>query len=63
MGPQDGLTPVAEASVISRFEELFQVRLFRGRQPDPPHRVLPLLLKTLREGTSKKRCKIIRRMY
>jgi hypothetical protein len=39
---QHGLTPVAEASVIRRFEELFQIRLFRGCQLDPPHRFLSL---------------------
>jgi hypothetical protein len=38
MGHQDRLTPVAEASVISRFEDLFQLRVFCGCQPDPPHR-------------------------
>src|SRR5215475_203783 len=40
---QDRLTPVAEASVIRRFEKLFQVRLFRLRQLDPPHRSPPLV--------------------
>jgi len=41
--PQDRLAPVAEASVIGRFEELFQLRLFCLRQPDPPHRLPPLV--------------------
>jgi hypothetical protein len=42
MGHQDGLASVAEASVISRFEDLFQLRLLGGRQPDPLHLFHPL---------------------
>jgi hypothetical protein len=33
---------VAEASVIGRFEDLFQLHLLCGRQPDPPHLFHPL---------------------
>jgi hypothetical protein len=54
MGHQDRLAPVAEASIIGRFEDLFQLRLFRGREPDSPHLFHPLSRKTVREGTSKK---------
>jgi hypothetical protein len=37
MGHQDRLAPVVEASIIGRFEDLFQLPLVRSRQPDPPH--------------------------
>jgi hypothetical protein len=37
MGHQDRLAPVTEASIIGCFEDVFQLRLFRSRQPDPPH--------------------------
>jgi len=55
MGHEDGLAPVAEASVIGRFEDLFQLRLLCGCQPDPLHRFYPLSCKAVREGISKKR--------
>jgi hypothetical protein len=50
---QHRLSPSAQAPVIGRLQKLFQWRLFRGRQPDPPHR-FPLSRKPGREGTSKK---------
>jgi hypothetical protein len=53
-GHQDRLASVAEASIMGRFEDLFQLRLLRGYQPDSPHRFYPLSCKTVREGTSKK---------
>jgi hypothetical protein len=43
MGHQDRWAPVAEASISGRFEYLFQLCLFRGRQPDSPHLFHPLL--------------------
>jgi hypothetical protein len=54
MSHEDGLAPVAEASVIGRFEDLFHLCLLCGRQPDPLHRFYPLSYKAVREGTSKK---------
>jgi hypothetical protein len=38
---QDRLAPVAAAAIGSRFEEVFQMYLFRGRQPDASHLVQP----------------------
>src|SRR5262249_9800116 len=43
MRHQDRLAPVAETSIIRGFEDLFQLRLFGGCQPNPPHRFLPLV--------------------
>jgi len=37
MGHYDRLASVVESSVSGRFEELFQVHLFRGRQSNAPH--------------------------
>jgi hypothetical protein len=59
MRHQDRLTPVTEASVVGGVEDLFQVRLFCGRQPDPLHLFHPLLcipplVKTSHKGPSKK---------
>ena len=48
MHHQDRLAPAAEASVIGRFEDLFQLRLFWRRQPDPPHRFPPLVQSCMR---------------
>ncbi len=48
MRHQDRLAPIAEASVISRFEDLVQLRLFCPRQPDPPHRFPPLVQSCMR---------------
>ena len=42
MRHQDGLAPVPEPAVMGRFEDLFQVHLFCGRQSDPPHPFYPL---------------------
>src|SRR6516165_7011871 len=38
---QDRLAPVAEASIGRGLEEVFQVCLVRGRQPDASHLVQP----------------------
>jgi hypothetical protein len=54
MRHQDRLAPVTEASVVGRFEDLFQWRLCCPRQPDPPPRFHPLLYSFAQEGTSKK---------
>ena len=40
---QDRLTPVAEAPITGRLEGVFQLLLFRCRQPNPPHLCQPLI--------------------
>jgi hypothetical protein len=62
MGHDDRLAPVAESSVIGRFEELFQVRLFRCCQSDAPHLCSSPLMKNYKR-IPQKRCKLIRRLY
>jgi hypothetical protein len=62
MGHQDGLAPVAEAAVIGRFEDLFQLGLLCGRQPNPPH-LFPPSREKRSERVSQKRCKVIRCVY
>jgi len=51
---QDRLTPVAEASVIGRLESVFQLLLFRCRQPHPLHLFGPPLMRNLTKGYLKK---------
>jgi hypothetical protein len=53
MGHHDRLAPVTESSVMGRFEDLFQLRLCRCRQPDPPH-LFPPLVKSCPRGYLKK---------
>src|SRR5678816_3330452 len=51
---QDRLTPVTEASVIGRLEDVFQVLLFHCRQLNPPHLCQPPLLRNLTRGYLRK---------
>src|SRR5690349_10876329 len=51
---QDRLTPVTQASVSGRLEDVFQLVVFRWRQLNPPHLFQPPLLRTSRKDTSKK---------
>jgi hypothetical protein len=53
MGHHDRLAPVTESSVMGRFEDRFQLRLCRCRQPDPPH-LFPPLVKSCPRGYLKK---------
>lgn len=51
---QHRLAPVAEASVGGRLENVFEVRLFRCRQPNPLHRFCLPLMRHLTRGYLKK---------
>jgi hypothetical protein len=51
---QDRLTPIAQPPVASRFEGVFQLRFFRCRQPNSPHRFCPPLMRTLSREYLKK---------
>jgi hypothetical protein len=51
---QDRLTPVPEASVMGRLEEVFQWLLCRCRQPHPPHLCQPPLVRNLTRGYLRK---------
>jgi hypothetical protein len=54
MGHEDRLAPVAEASVMGRFEELFQVRLFRCCHSDALHLCASPLMRNSMKGYHKK---------
>src|SRR5215510_13884998 len=54
MGHEDRLAPVAESSVMGRFEELFQVRLFRCGQSDALHLSTSPLMRNSMKGYHKK---------
>ena len=60
---QDRLAPVTKASIGGRLEEVFQVYLFRGRQPDSSPLVQPPYHAKLSERVPQKRGKFIRCMY
>src|SRR5215470_391190 len=51
---QDRLTPIAEASVSGRLEKVFQLLLFRCRQPNLPHLFSSPLMRNLTRGYLKK---------
>src|SRR5215475_10641914 len=55
---QDRLTPVTEASVLGRLEEVFQLFVFRGRQLNQPHLFQPPLIRNLTKGYLKKDAKL-----
>src|SRR5262245_61830090 len=54
MGHDDRLAPVAESTIIGRFEELFQACLFRCCQSDAPHLCSSPLMKNPIRGYLKK---------
>src|SRR5262245_60941853 len=51
---QDRLTPVTEAPIAGRLEDVFQLLLFRCRQPNLPHLCQPPLLRNLTRGYLRK---------
>jgi hypothetical protein len=51
---QDRLTPVAEAPITGRLEGVFQLLLFRCRQPNPPHLCQPPLVRNFTRGYLRK---------
>jgi hypothetical protein len=61
-GHQDRLAPVAEPSVSSRLENVFELHVFRCGQPYPSH-LLPPSHETSHKRVAQKRCKLIRCMY
>jgi hypothetical protein len=49
---QDRLAPITEPSVAGRLEGVFQLLLFRGRQPNPSHPLQPPLIGYLSKRVS-----------